>query len=76
MPKLNEQRIVKRRTIFPFNHEKGTVGWFSNYYVLEEWYKPCNPGYWGWHPVGIVEEVDYKAYKRTGEVRTCRYSRL
>lgn len=46
MPKLNEQRIVKRRTIFPFNHEKGSIGWFSTYYVLEEWYKPSGDS-WG-----------------------------
>lgn len=75
MPKLNEQRIVKRRTIFPFNHEKGSIGWFSIYYVLEEWYKPSGDS-WGWHPIGIVEKLDYKVYKRTGEVRTRRYSRL
>lgn len=75
MPELNEQRIVKRRTIFPFNHEKGSIDWFSTYYVLEEWYKPSGDS-WGWHPVGVVEEIDYKAYKRTGEVRTNRYSRL
>ena len=71
MPRLNEQRIVKKRSILPFNYEKGRIGWFKTYYAVEEWYAPN--GYWGWHIVGIIPKEEYEERKKKGEVLTKEY---
>lgn len=74
MPTLNEQRIVKRFNIFPFNHERGRVGWFQTYYGIEEWYK--RDGYWGWHLIGVTTKAAYEKFKRDKFVRTTEYSSI
>lgn len=78
MPELNEQRVVKRRAIFPFTYEKGWVSWFSTYYAVEEWYNPYDDG-WGWHLVGIATKETYQAFiedKKNGVFNHYKYSRV
>lgn len=77
MPSLNEQRIVKKFNIFPFNYEDGRVGWFETYYLVEEWCKPGKFCSWGWWPVSITTKEVYERFKKSGEiVRIRNYSRL